>query len=188
MKRSDVVRVAEAALATAILMLVMFWPSNISAVIDGQERKAEIAIPKLLIDGIQFTLTFQGGRTYTADQEPVFELKADNVGCVPAESPVQILMVSRTAPSPFARMVPVWRPIWQERCSLRLDPGETKSIVLKTNVSLPANSQFNVLLQTPGAIEDSLMIPTGISRAGSIVALSFSTAVPQIGPAALPGK
>lgn len=186
MKNSDVAGVVNGALVAATLMLVMFWPSNIDAINDGQERAPEIAVPKLVVQGVEFTLTGNGNQVYAANQEPVFDVKAINTtqGC--ARLPVHIVMASRSVPSPISRMVPMWRGIWQEQWSLSLNPGETRTTVLKTGLKLPANSQINVLLQTSSAAQSSTMpfmnVPSG---ADSIVALSFSTAVPQNGPAAL---
>ncbi len=173
-----------AALATATLILVAFWPSNIDAVNDGQERTAEIAVPKLVVDDVEFTLVTHDSQDYAADQQPAFDLKAVNAGRRSAQLPVQIVMGCRSVPSPLSRVMPIWRPVWQERCLFRLNPGETRKTVLATGVTLPANSEVNVVLQTgqeDGAATTSF---TGVTSAkNAILALRFSTAVQQNGPA-----
>jgi hypothetical protein len=183
MKTQDIALIGCVAVATATLTVAVFLPNSLDAGNDLQPGK--INHPKLVSGGVELALTAAGHRTFTAGEEPVFELQAVNTTDQNAEVTVRVAMNASAPSSPLSRMVAVPQTLWQQSCPLTLKPHETKTVPLATATRLPANRTIYVTLRTG----DAPSTPVALSPNGSalvsgsiqqtIVALDYSTVVPQ---------
>jgi hypothetical protein len=93
-------------------------------------------------------------------------------------------------------MVMLPAKLWEKTCPLTLNPNETKTVALKTDTKLPANSMIEVLLVPVG--ENASTAPAAqrpnsggfipANGSSAIVALSYSTLVLKLQPSATTSK
>jgi len=187
MKTQDLMTIVTAAVATASLTVMTFWSGSLNAGDDADKPAAQIAKPKLLSHGVEMTLATPEGRSFSAGEEPAFELTAVNTTGEAATASVHIAM---TASSPEDRMSRVMRlpsALWQHNQLVELQAHETKVLRIPVTAKLPANSMIAVSLQDSNpAPADSvspaskpLQLRAGVAHTG-IVALNFSTVAPVV--------
>jgi hypothetical protein len=162
-----------------------FFSGALNAGDDADKPAAQIAKPKLLSHGVEMTLATPEERSFSAGEEPAFELTAVNTTGEAATASVHIAM---TASSPEDRMSRVMRlpsALWQQNQLVELQAHETKVLRIPVAAKLPANSMIAVSLQDSNpAPADSvspaskpLQLRAGVAHTG-IVALNFSTVAP----------
>lgn len=192
MKRQDLMAVAVVTLGTATLTLMTFWAGPMEAGGEGDANAAKFAQPKLLCDGVEISLAAKDGAVLKAGDKPVFELTARNITNQPAQVSVRVTL-SATAPADkLSRTPSMPKGLWRCDPSLTLQPNETKTMTLATEVALPTNSIILVSLHDgtlsggppPVGTLNPLptRLPTAFSQRPGIVALSFSTVAPQAQP------
>lgn len=193
MKTNNLMTIIPVAIATASLTVMTFWSGALNAGGDGDQPAAQIAKPKLLAHGIEMTLATTDGRTFSAGQEPTFELTAVNTTAETATASVRIAMTASSPADQMSRVMRLPSSLWQHQQPLVLQPHETRVVSLAVPAKLPPNSSVAVSLEetspTPATADSAtpaarpvLLIP-GAPQSG-IVALNFSTAVPMAQTAA----
>lgn len=190
MKTKDLAIIGSVAFATATLTVAFFLPNSLNAGNDA--APAQIVQPRLVSNGMEFTLAAAEHQTFKAGDEPSFELKAVNTTAENADATVLVSMTSMAPPSRMSRMVVGAAPIWKKSCPVTLKPNETKVIALDTMTKLPQNSTINIVLQITSPQEAGanaqpmpyvVMTPAGYPPS-AIVALSYSTL--ELAPVAKP--
>jgi len=183
MKTKDLAIIGSVAFATATLTVAFFLPNSLNAGNDA--APAQIVQPRLVSNGIEFTLAAVEHQTFKAGDEPAFELKAINTTAENADATVLVSMTSMAPPSAFSRLVGIPAPLWEKTCPVTLKPNETKVIALDTTTKLPQNSTINLILRTaspqetgPNAQPKPQMVVTTTSNPSAVVALSYSTLQP----------
>ena len=102
-------------------------------------------------------------------------------------------MTAMTPASPWSRMLPLPRQLWEHCITLKLDAGGSREVTLQTDQPLPENTVVSVF------IGDANNIPPGPDTAGmhpllhtptgpGVNALSFSTTSPDHETATLAGR
>jgi hypothetical protein len=182
MKTKDLAMIGSAALVTATLTVAAFLPNSLNAGDDTAPE--EIARPKLVSNGVEFTLATVESQTFKAGDEPAFDLKAVNTTGKDVDAAVLVSMTAMAPSSKFSRMPAFPQMLWQKSCPLTLKPNETKIIPLTTCTKLPPNSMINVKLQpldpqnaSANEKANGPMI-VKINDTSAIVAVSFSTLPP----------
>jgi hypothetical protein len=182
MKTTDLAIISSAALVTATLTVGVFMPHSLDA---GDNSAPEIITqPKLVSNGVEFTLTAVEHHVFQAGDEPAFVLKAVNTTGKDADGTVLVSMSSMGPSSPLSRMPAFPQMFWQKPCSLTLKPDETKIILLATATKLPAGRTITVKLQpdNPQAAnaneKPAAPMLVRINDPSAIVAMSFSTLPP----------
>ena len=185
MKTKNLTTIVSVALATASLTVMTFWSGALNAGDDGDKPAAQIARPKLATHGIEMTLAAAQGRTFSAGEEPAFELTAINTTDETATTSVGIAMTASSPTDTMSRVPRMPASLWQQQHPLVLQAHETKVLNLAVPAKLPPNSMIAVTLQesAPAAAGPANPAPpTPLRLAGAprngIVALSFSTAIP----------
>jgi hypothetical protein len=196
MKTNNFAAIGSAALVTATLTVALFLPGFLNAGNGGDSATVTIAQPKLISHGVQFTLTAAGNQAFKAGDAPEFELKAINSTSQATDVSVRISMTSSAPPNRMSRMVMLPAKLWEKTCPLTLNPNETKTVALKTDTKLPANSMIEVLLVPVG--ENASTAPAAqrpnsggfipANGSSAIVALSYSTLVLKLQPSATASK
>jgi len=182
MKMKDFAIIGSATLVTATLTVAAFLPNSLNAGDDTAPEK--IAQPKLVSNGVEFTLAAVDHQTFKAGDEPAFDLRAVNTVGKDVDAAVLVSMTAMAPPSKLSRMLTYPQMLWQKSCPLTLKPNETKIISLTTGTKLPPNSMINVKLQ-PVDPQDANAnekangpMPVKINDTSAIVAVSFSTLPP----------
>ena len=187
MKTTDLTTIVSVALATASLTVMSFWSGVLNAGLDGDKPAAQIAKPKLLAHGIEMTLAAAEGRTFSAGEEPTFDLTAVNTTEQAATATVSIAMTSSSPRDMMSRVPRLPAALWQQQQALVLQANETKVIRLVVPATLPANSMVAVSLAeaTTAASGAETAKPElrrvqllGGAPPSGIIALNFSTAAP----------
>ncbi len=179
---NDLAIISSVALATATLTVAAFLPSSLNAGDDNAPKP--ITRPRLVSNGVEFTLATVARQGFKAGDEPAFELKAVNTTAGKRDAIVLVCMTAMSPPSAYSRMVMAPRMLWQQSCPLVLEPNESKVISLATATKLPANSTINVRVQPVDSQGDGASGTTNvplslrINNPSGIVALSFSTLAP----------
>ena len=150
MKTNNFTAIGSAALVTATLTVALFLPGFLNAGDDSGSATAKIAQPKLVSNGVQFTLSAHGSQVYKAGDTPKFELMAANTTSQATDLSVRIYMTATSPQNRASRMVVMPAKIWEKTCHLTLNPNETKTVAIKTDTKLPANSTIEVLLAPVG--------------------------------------
>jgi len=191
MKAKDLLQITAVATGTAILTVATFLAAPLNAGPETDPIGATIPNPKLVADGVEFTVTPADGCGLNAGNQPEFELRAINTRNTPSKVTVHLTMSGLTPASPLSRMVPRPALLWQHESTITLRANETKSVRLVTKTDLPENNIVSVAL----AEIDSNRKPTGPDTAAvtfaphllsgvgdGIVLLTFSTAEPMASP------
>lgn len=180
MKTNDLAIISSVALTTAALTVAFLLPGSLNA--GNDNAPAQIVQPKVVSNGVEFTLTAVDGKTFKAGDEPAFELKAVNTTAENAEATVNVSMTSMAPQSRISRMVMIPQPFWQKSCPVTLKPNETKTIALDTKTKLPENSTINVMLGTAlpqASVGNQQTKPVTVVNAVTlpfmVVALTYST-------------
>jgi len=189
MKTTDLMTVLTAALATASLTVMTFWSGTLEAGNDDGTPATRIEKPTLVADGISMTLAAAQNRTFSAGQEPAFELTAVNTT---GESSTVSVAITITASSPADEMSRVPRrpkTLWQQNLPVALQANETKVLAIAVPAKLPPNNMIAVILRKsdPNAATTASANPniSPLFDISGIVALNFSTAVPPVQTASL---
>jgi hypothetical protein len=186
MKKKDLMSVALVAVGTATLTVAGFWANPIEAGGGADGPATAIAGPKLVADGVEFTLTPAQGRVFQTGDQPAFELHAVNTVAQTATVKVYLGLDAAAPASMFSRAMPIATEIWREEQLLTFKANESRTVLFQANTNLPANRQFFVSLAAPSAQEEAAT--TNHSGPGqfvvsmavrSIMALTFSTIPPK---------
>jgi hypothetical protein len=186
MKIKDLAIIGSAALVTATLTVAVFLPNLLNA--DNDSAPDKIAQPKLVSQGVEFTVTSVNGQTFKAGEESSFNLKAVNTTGKDVDTTVDITMTSMAPASKLSRMPAFPQTLWQKTCSLTLKPNETKIVSLATDKILPPNSTINIKLEPVDSQDASVNEKPNspmifkINGPSAIVAVSFSTLLPAQTP------
>src|SRR5512138_3175597 len=92
MKRNELWTAITVAMGTAALTITAFWPGSLDAGDDPAALAAKISKPKLVVAGVEFTLTPAEDRNFSAGEEPVFQLAALNTNPTEARATVRVAM------------------------------------------------------------------------------------------------
>jgi hypothetical protein len=192
MKAKDIVQITTVAAGTATLTVAIFLASPLDAQNETDPIGATVPDPKLVCQGVEFTVTPVEGSRLKAGDQPEFRLQAVNTMGTPSEVTIRFAMTGSAPVSPFSRMMPMPTLLWQQECTLTLQANETKSMNLATQTILPENTVVSVALaeidekdktthpDTAVAILTPQLMP---AMGGGVVVLSFSTAEPKADPA-----
>jgi len=183
MKTKDILTITSAALGTAALTLVTFWPGPSDAGTEAQEAATRIAQPKLVCQDIELSLAHPGGQAIKAGDRPQFELTAVNTAKETRTAKVCATMSSSAPENRLSRTIQMPTELWHQEETLTLKAGETRVIPLAVTAGVPANSLVSVHLvdMVPGAPaipEVPREIGPTVHRmpyVHEIVALNFST-------------
>jgi hypothetical protein len=145
MKARDVSAVLGVAAVTMAFALAALGPATLRAVDERSAITPMIAQAEFTHGGCRFTVATDKP-SYAAGESPVLVVEATNTGAEPAEAEVWVTLLATEPVSPMARMMPVPRPVWSERCALRLAPGETKAVELTTGVALGEGQMVSIML------------------------------------------
>jgi len=182
MKTKDLAIIGSTALITATLTVAVLLPNSLNA--DNDTVPEKIAKPKLVSNGVEFTLAAVEPQTLKAGDEPAFDLKAVNTTGKDVDAAVLVSMTAMAPSSKFSRMPAFPQTLWQKSCPLTLKSNETKIISLTTGTKLPPNSTINIKLQPVDPQDSSAnekpngQIRVKINDPSAIVALSISTLPP----------
>jgi hypothetical protein len=181
MKRTDFITITTVALGTATLTLATFWSGQLGAGAEGDALPPRIEKPRLVSHGIEFTLAAADACRLRAGDQPVLELTAFNTTDAANTGGVCATMTASSPADMLSRVVRMPAVVWQRDQFVSLGAKERKTLVLTTTTNLPPKSMISVLLretQPPGSLPQ---------KAGSVVALSFSTATQPVpgGPASV---
>jgi hypothetical protein len=145
MKRNaanNILIVAGVAVATTLLALALFLPTNLSAV-DTPAPAAAIEQPTLTCDGVKLTVK-SSAAIYRAGEMAVLELTAVNTTGKPVTLTPALRMTSAARPSELSRAMPMPKQVWQTEQTLSLKPGEVRTVGLNPNVPLTGPSTVSV--------------------------------------------
>jgi hypothetical protein len=171
MKTKDLMMITTAAFGTATLTVAVFWAGPIDAGNDVDAPPPRIAKARLISGGVELVLAPAGGKTFKSGDQPEFELTALNTIQQPASVSIGATMTASGLADMNSRVIRMPAVLWQQEQVVSLKPNETKTYVLCAATNLPANSVISVSLKELGQLQ--------AQPAGGIVALSFSTVVPQ---------
>jgi hypothetical protein len=174
MKTKDLLTIATAALGTATLTVAAFWAGILDAGNDADAPPAKLAKARFSARGIDITLAPAGGGTFKAGDMPELELTVLNTTKEPASASVCVTMTATAPADAFSRVIRLPTVLWQQEQVVALQPNETKVLALCARTNLPANSIISV------ALHEAIQTPAPLQP--GIVALSFSTAVPNAVP------
>ncbi|HHY86448.1 MAG TPA: hypothetical protein GYA07_13085 [Verrucomicrobia bacterium] len=145
MKTKDLATMGSAALVTASLTAAALLIHPLHA--DNDTAAKEVAQPKLVANGIEFTLVPKDNRVPQAGDEPELVLTALNTGSTTAEASIEIIMTASSPASMLSRIPTRPEKLWQHPCSLTLKANETKTILLATGIRLPPDQIIQVTMQ-----------------------------------------
>jgi hypothetical protein len=148
MQIRNVLAILGVAAATMAFTLVLSVPDYVGAVEEPEGIKPTIAQPKLAVAGCEFTLTTDKP-AYQPDEMPTMKLTALNPTDEPIEATVWVQLRSlNIEPSRMlaSRVMPVPDTLWEGDWTVKLSPGETKSVELPTNTKLPAGGRVSITL------------------------------------------
>jgi hypothetical protein len=151
---------------------------------------ATVPNPKLVAQGVEFTVTPVEDSGLKAGDQPEFRLQAVNTRGTPSEVTVRFAMTGSAPVSPMSRMMPMPTLLWQEECTFTLQADETKSVNLATQTALPENTVVSIALSEvdqkkttrPDTAVATLTPHRLPATGGGVVVLSFSTAEPEADP------
>ena len=166
--------ITTAAIGTATLTVAVFWAGPIDAGSDVDTPPPRIAKSRLISHGVELMLAPADGKTFKAGDQPEFELTALNTIQQPASVSICATMTASGPADMNSRVIRMPSVLWQREQLVSLKPNETKTYVLCAATNLPANSVISVSLKELGQLQ--------AQPAAGIVALSFSTVVPQAAP------
>ena len=151
MTRRDIVNVAAWALGTFGLALVACLPPTSHAV-DGPQAKAEkIDVPKLNVKGCSLSLKLaqrEDGSAYKPGDTPAFELTATNPTDANVDIAYKITLMGIRPESRASRMPTMPRSFWQQDRSISLKAGETATVRIVPDTTLPASQSVSVVLSS----------------------------------------
>jgi hypothetical protein len=116
---------------TAIVVASLARPRAARA--DGEEQRVPPPPAVFHADGVDVTLT---GKPTAAGAEAVATLTAVNRREAAVERKVRVRLTVTPKPQPTSRMLLPPKEKWTREVTLRLEPGETKTIALRTAVKL----------------------------------------------------
>ena len=177
MKVRDILGVAAVAAVTMAFVLAMLGPVQVGAEDPPEGIKAMIAQPKLTVDGCEFTLATDKP-AYKQGESPVLTVEATNPTDKPVETTVRVNM-SGFSPASFAsRRMPAPQSLWNRDCSVKLAPGETKTVTMPTEIKLSA--LMNVSLTLATAEQEVLTGLLSIPPNGQRVQANMNTTVQAV--------
>jgi hypothetical protein len=123
MKLKDTLAVLAVAAATMAFTVALLGPKPVAATDQPQEIKPTIVQPELTL-----------------------EIEATNPTDSLVETTVLLSMSTSSPPSPFSRRLTTQQPLWTKDCLVRLQPGQTKTVSLPTEIELPAGENIWVTM------------------------------------------
>lgn len=192
MKTKDLLTIGSVALGTATLTVLTFWSDCLEAGDEQEALQATISRPKLVMSGVEMSLVTADGRVFKAGDEPAFQLQAVNTTDAPANVDVWVALRASSPADALSRVVRLPSILWQQHQPLALKPHETKVIALPASTKLPPKSVISVSLQGSDPLQRTGLAvqPLGqspnqpaVSAQPGIIALTFSTATPELQPA-----
>ena len=145
MRVKDILAVLGVAAATVAFTVVLLGPRRVGATGKAEGIKPTIAQPELTTQKCVFTLKTDKP-SYEAGEMPVLEVKASNPTDEPAEAAVWISMSSSGPALMISRVMVLPKPLWTEKCLVKLNPGETKTVTLATKTKLPAGQSVSITM------------------------------------------
>ena len=145
MKVKDILAVLGVAAATVVFTVVLLGPQRVGATGKAEGIKPTIAQPKLTAQKCVFTLKTDKP-SYEAGEMPVLQVKAANPTGEPVEAAVWISMSSSSPASMISRVMVLPKPLWTEKCLVKLKPGETKTVTLATEAKLPPGQSVSITM------------------------------------------
>ena len=145
MKVKDILAVLGVAAATTAFTVVLLGPQRVGATGKVEGIKPTIAQPKLTTGKCVFSLKTDKP-SYQADEMPVFQIQATNPTEKPVETAVWVSMSSSSPASMLSRVMVLPKPLWTEKCLVKLKPGETKTISLASKTKLPAGQHVSITM------------------------------------------
>ena len=170
----DLLTITTVALGTATLTVATLWSPPLEAGAEADAPLAAVVHSRLATHGVELSLAPAGGKRFKAGDEPEFELTAVNTNLQPASFVLTAVMTATSPAAPFSRMISVPTLVWEQQQMVILQPLETKVYPLTARTNLPPNKSFLVSLRAPA--------PKDAATGASVLALSFSTAVPTNTP------
>ncbi len=159
----DMVGVLAVAGATTALMVVLLGPSRVGATDEPAGITPLVAQPTLTTQGCLFALKTDQP-AYAPGEKPVLEIEGTNATDQPVEATVWVSIWAASPPSPFARVVlptpAPSTPLWVEKCLVSLEPGETKTVTLATEVPLPEGAMVTITMSDKEATVQAGSIST----------------------------
>lgn len=146
MKTQNLTTIASVALTTAVLTVLLGGAGPMEA--GSENLAAKIADPKLVVQGVEFTLT--ADREFRAGDEPTLQLKAVNTTARPVTTHVEIVLTSTAPEDRMSRMVVMPSLLNRLPQILALNAHETKTITVATQTKLPAGKLVAIALQPTG--------------------------------------
>lgn len=191
MKAQDLLQTTAVAMGTAILTVAAFLAAPLDAGNETNPIDATIPNPKLVSQGVEFTVAPVDGCGLKAGDQPEFELRAVNTSDTSSTVTIHLAMTGSAPVSPMSRMMPMPSLLWQHESTLTLRANESRSVPLVTKTDLPANTVVSVALSevdpnnkttVPNAAAATFVPQLMPARSGGVVVLSFSTAEPEADP------
>ncbi|NQU24980.1 MAG: hypothetical protein HQ567_27155 [Candidatus Nealsonbacteria bacterium] len=145
MKIRDILAVAGVAAVTMAFVLTMLGPGQVGAEDPPAGIKPMIAQPKLTVDGCEFTLSTDKP-DYQQGETPTLTLVATNPTDKPVETTVWVNVQSSSPASMFSRAPQLPSPLLNRDCSVKLAPGETKTVTIPTEIKLSALENVSITL------------------------------------------
>lgn len=187
MKLKDLMTITTVAVGTATLTVLAFWTGPLEAGNEDVALAPNIAQPKLVLRGVELSLTAAEGRMFKGGDEPAFTLTAVNTTSEPAHVNVRITMRGASPADMLSRVPQLPSILWQQPESLALDANETRAVTVRPKTKLPANTMVSVILEesdqsqttaVPAGAQALPALRRAVSPPTGIVAMSFSTAHP----------
>ncbi len=188
MKRNNLLTILSTAVGTATLTVATLFTGSSEAGGEGGEMPATIAVPKLLVNGVETTLTrlepTSKGSTPAEGAPPRFMLKAVNTTDRPAKVALRLSMRSSSLPDALSRTVALPAEIWKQEQFLTLKPNETFEKTISPDTVLSAKGNISVWMQEAGKAAPSLAVFTltetnlpapARARGAGLVAFEFAT-------------
>jgi hypothetical protein len=145
MKINGALSVLFVAAATAAITLAVLLPGQVTATNATEAVQPTIAKPTLKSLGCTFSIAAIE-EAIKAGDKPTLKLTATNPTDKPVEATVAVNMTSMAPMSPMSRMMPMPRSLWKRGCTIGLKAGETKTLTLSPDVTLPAGQVISVQL------------------------------------------
>lgn len=141
MTRRQLMAMGVSAAATFGLAMAGFWPAELGAAGEGESKMAEIATPRVVVNGCELMVVrADEGAAYKLGDTPTFKLVVRNPGDAEASLDWAVSMSVSEPVSPLSRRMPGARLIWENKGTTTVSAKETKEVVLGTDTSLPTGS------------------------------------------------
>jgi hypothetical protein len=150
MKWQDVLAVLAVAGVTMVFTLTLLGPTGVGAGDAVPAIMPVIAQPQFTSQGCVFVLKTDKA-TYEADETPSFEITASNATDKAVEATVWINIAASSPASAMSRRMVLPTPLWSHECRVDLQPGESKSMTIASEVKLPAGQSISISMTDKNA-------------------------------------